>query len=226
MIDDVRFAASKIMAACAYDSAWCCLRNGSMRGQRALVDVDDEVTEGEERDELGVRFDALGGGDERTRGDRVIGRRLGLSHDQTMLHHGAHATPRSSRWSADERAVDLSRPSAAGFSARSSGARDRSGPRRSTAAPRRSGRRGRASGRRWRRARDDPLRQTPADGRRGLERGAGVAQHARTARRDRRRSMIGPAVGAHHDHAGPAAAHGGVGQPGQRAPSAARQPAT
>ena len=32
MIDDVRLAASKIMAACAYDSAWCCLRNGSSAG--------------------------------------------------------------------------------------------------------------------------------------------------------------------------------------------------
>src|SRR2546422_444070 len=62
---------------------------------------------------------------------------------------------------------------------------------------------------------DDPLGEAAADGGRRLERGARVAQHAVEA--GHRGDLIDdrPPVGAHHDHAGPAAAHGGVGEDGQ-----------
>jgi hypothetical protein len=59
------------------------------RGERALVQVDDEMTEGQERDQLGVGFDALGRDDERGGAGLVQGRRLRVSHDVPMVHYSS-----------------------------------------------------------------------------------------------------------------------------------------
>src|SRR2546422_7736261 len=59
------------------------------RGDRALVQVDDEMTERQEPDELGVGLDALDGGDERGGGGPLEDRWLRISHDLPMVHYSS-----------------------------------------------------------------------------------------------------------------------------------------